>query len=741
MRLEERYRDFWRVQELKEKLALKRLEVKGAPRGHGLRTGNKVPLRIGPTGLEGRGFHRKPSPSETAIQQYLAGRHAVKLLVREEGWYRVSRSELVAAGLSSELDPRYLQLFAEGREQPIRVIGGKDGKFGSGDAIEFYGFGLDTPSTDTRVYWLVEGLRPGKRIEEYKSQGGQIGASSFLYTVERKDRVIYFPTLKNGDEENFFGSIVSGSGVHQIIGVQHLDISSSGDALLEVVLQGGTEGSHRVKILLNDQEVGEVAFEGQSKGLLQLEVPQALLREGDNLVSFVAQNGETDISVLDTIRLGYWHTYTANDDELKFRAKGGEHLSVSGFSNARVRVIDITEPKDLVEVIGEVRSEGRGYAVEFRVPGDGERMLLALTLDQIKTPAGLVYNQPSFWSQNLPGYDLVIITHRDFLEGLQPLKKLRESQGLTVALVDVEDLYDEFNFGAKSPKAIKDFLTFAKTKWRKSPRFVLLVGDASLDPRNYLGLGEFDLLPTKLIDTQYLETASDDWFVDFDNDGLPEMAIGRLPVRTVEEADTVISKIIGYERSSKSNVALLVADMNDGFNFEGASEEVRALLPSSITVRKIFRGDFSSDAQAKQKLLRGINQGSLLVNFIGHGSVEMWRGDLLTSDDAEALMNGMRLPFLVSMTCLNGMFQDLYTESLAEALLKAKGGGAIAVWASSGLTEPDKQAVMNKELIRLLFGRERLTIGEATARAKKVVSDQDIRRTWILFGDPTTRLK
>ena len=310
-----------------------------------------------------------------------------------------------------------------------------------------------------------------------------------------------------------------------------------------------------------------------------------------------------------------------------------------------------------------------------------------------------------------------------------------------MALIDVEDLYDEFSFGAKSPKAIKDFLASAKSNWKKPPRFVLLVGDASSDPRNYLGLGNFDFVPTKLIDTVYLETASDDWFVDFNNDGLPEMAIGRLPVQTVEEANTVVSKIVGYEKSSRKREALLVADRNDGFDFKGASEEVRALLPAYITVRKIFRGDFGIDADAKGEIIRDINQGPLLVNFIGHGSVDFWRGEILTSDDAEALTNGMGLPFLVSMTCWNGSFQDLYKESLAEALLKAKQGGAVAVWASSGLTEPDKQAVMNKELIRLLFGRERLTIGEATARAKASVSNQDIRRTWILFGDPATRLK
>jgi hypothetical protein len=92
------------------------------------------------------------------------------------------------------------------------------------------------------------------------------------------------------------------------------------------------------------------------------------------------------------------------------------------------------------------------------------------------------------------------------------------------------------------------------------------------------------------------------------------------------------------------------------------------------------------------------------------------------------------------MTCLNGFFQNPYGETLAEALMKASGGGAIAIWTSSGLTEPDKQAVMNKELIKLLFGRDAITLGEATAKAKASISDQDIRKTWILFGDPSQRL-
>jgi hypothetical protein len=157
-------------------------------------------------------------------------------------------------------------------------------------------------------------------------------------------------------------------------------------------------------------------------------------------------------------------------------------------------------------------------------------------------------------------------------------------------------------------------------------------------------------------------------------------------------------------------------------------------------VQKIFRNDFASDADARSTLITSLNQGSLLVNYVGHGSVEVMRG-MFSSDDARSLTNGSRLPFIVSMTCLNGFFHDVYTESLAEALLKAEQGGAVAVWASSALTEPGQQAVMDRELMRLLFNGGSLTLGEAANKAKTTITDPDIRRTWILFGDPTTRLR
>jgi len=296
------------------------------------------------------------------MQQFLASRPAVKPLVREEGWYRVTQPELVAAGLSSRVDPRYLQLFLEGIEQPFRVIG-KGCRF---DAIEFYGAGLDTPSTDTKVYWLVEGTKPGIRVESSNSQGGQIVSLSFPYTVEKKERRIYFAALRNGDEGNFFGPLVYPAvQVDQLLEIRHLDPGALEDALLEVALQGVTTVAHRVKILVNEVEVGELVFEGQSRGFVSLPISQSLLEEGENVVTLEAWGGEMDASVIETIRLSYWHTYTADDNALKFTAQGGGHLGLSGFSNSNIRVIDITEPDELIEVIGQVKSQSRSYTVSF----------------------------------------------------------------------------------------------------------------------------------------------------------------------------------------------------------------------------------------------------------------------------------------------------------------------------------------------------------------------------------------
>jgi hypothetical protein len=692
-------------------------------------------------------------PSEA--QWALAAKSAVKISVKEEGWYRVGQPELAAAGLDPLVDPRYLQLYVDGEEQSMMVSGSEDGRFDQEDAVEFYGKGLDTAFTDTRVYWLVVGSRPGRRLDTplsdirmgldikmLLSRGlrGRGAPLSFPYTVELKERTFYFAALKNGEEESFFGSVVYTEPVDQLINAPHPDPSAPDVARLEVVLQGATDFSHEVKVLFNNQEAGLYAFSGQQRDTIEIEIPHGLILDGENIVTLEAQGGSMDVSLVDYIRLTYWRTYTADEDSLKFTAMGTEWISIAGFSTEEIRVMDITDPAQMFDVEGRVKPEGSGYAITFKVPGHGQRKLFAFSEEKIKEPAGVAANTTSSWHERTQGADLVVISSRDFLESVRPLKELREQQGFTVVVVDVEDLYDEFNFGSKSPWPLREFLSRAYDRWVPAPRFVLLVGDASYDARNYLGFGDFDFVPTKYVETESIKTASDDWFVDFDDDGLPNMAVGRLPMDSAEEAETVVSKIISYEGATGfMNELLLVTDANDSpYDFEASSAEVAALLPQGMTVRQILRGQ---NPAARTDLLALLNQGQLVVNYIGHGSTEIWKGNLLTSSDAWDLTNSPYLPFLVSMTCLNGFFQDPASESMAETFLKAARGGAVGVWASSGLTSPPEQLPLDLKLIQLLFNGQGLTIGEAVALSKQTVINMDVRKTWILFGDPTTKLR
>src|SRR5262249_12557151 len=147
--------------------------------------------------------------------------------------------------------------------------------------------------------------------------------------------------------------------------------------------------------------------------------------------------------------------------------------------------------------------------------------------------------------------------------------------------------------------------------------------------------------------------------------------------------------------------ALLVSDRNDGFNFEQTNTAIRSLLEPNFKVEEVRRSQFD-DATAKKQLLDSISRGQRVVNYVGHGSVNLWRGNLLTSTEARTLTNEV-LPVFVTMNCLNDYFQEATADSLSEALLKAERGGAIAVWASSGLTLPEEQAVVNQQFYRLLF--------------------------------------
>src|SRR5262249_51101443 len=163
---------------------------------------------------------------------------------------------------------------------------------------------------------------------------------------------------------------------------------------------------------------------------------------------------------------------------------------------------------------------------------------------------------------------------------------------------------------------VRDFLSYTATQWSLAPRFVLLVGDASFDSKNYLGFGEHDFVPTKLIDTQLMETASDVWFTTFDQNGGGGRGVGRLSGGCVEDIDRLVAKIVGYSKAGAGSGVLLVADDGDELDFGAMDEALWALIPPTVRVEEIDRAQMDTST-AKGQLLASLNRGPALVNYTG----------------------------------------------------------------------------------------------------------------------------
>ncbi len=680
---------------------------------------------------------------------------AVKLTVDQPGLYHVPAESLRAAGFDLQATgPAELSLTTGG--EPVAFVVDRDPASG----ITYFGLPRDSRYGRDNVYWLSrmgpEAAGSGQaQVRAVAPPAATPGdpLRTFPDTLHLEQQTHYLSQTPPGTEHWLWEPIYAPGSV-----TVPFDLPgwAGGDATLAVTLWGNTldhnvDPDHRIILKVNGQEVGSQAWDGKAWQTATATVPAALLRAAGNALAVEAPNDTgalVDVTYLDQVELAYTRHLQAEDGRLIFTAEPGQPVEVEGLEAADVLVWDITDPASPQPLSGYQASGG---TVRFDEPAvDGQRTYAvaarsALLAPKAITPAGSVDLR-----DNPQGADYIAVVHPDFVEALQPLVDHRRGQGLRVTVATPQDVYDTFSGGMPDPAAIRDYMAYARQNWPgPAPRFLLLVGDASFDYQGFLPGGTPSLVPAYLLSTHFVgETASDNWFVSLEgDDDLPDMAVGRIPAQTPQQVATAVAKTLAYENAPRSGDwlgrALFVAD-NKQDEFQSMSDDLAdQFLPADYQVQKVYLGQ-SPDASAE--ILSSLRDGVGLVNYVGHGSMNVWAQEkIFQTADVAGLSQTEALPLMVTMTCLVGYFHHPQATSMGEELLFKPDGGVVAALVPTSETLAADQRFLAEGVYRHLYG-DAPTVGEAIMLAKQdLPSDRDIMQdlieTFTLLGDPALVLQ
>ncbi len=722
-----------------------------------------------------------------------------KIIVKEEGIYRITGEDLARAGVHlPDIDFKKLRLTCNGRDVSLFPFGWRDGIFDPQDYFEFWGepnrrtFQATAPDlyqdpfTDERVYWLswekrglwmaeesgqITDLQPGQFTRPY----------SFLETLHiEKD--LYFDRLSSVEGDSmrdhwFFDTgIASGKKAEYAFELRHPDTQSPLPVTARVMLRGRTtsvEYEHNVSVFLNDSYLFSHTWPGQKIADLRSSpdtpVSAASLQNGINRLSIVnnVPPQSFDFVMLNWFEVTYPRLYRADNDFIKFSIPpgmpGGKFLfRIDGFTQPAIDVYKLHQSKINGGVVEAVTDAKNVTTLQISFQNDvfsHDVEFVAVAQSAKKKPLKIERDNPSFLQDGSRAADYLIIAHRRFI-GTAPLERLielRRSQGYTVEAVDVQDIFDEFNFGHASSFAVKEFIRYAYLN-RREPKleYVLLVGDGSYVRRTAEG-DTLDLVPVHLRQTMSFGAAASDYWYSLltGEDEIPEIAIGRLPVRTVEELERFIGKIVRYETAPPpgewANRFLIIGGNGDDFRSQGLA--LSKIIPPQINTRLLFTvRDKSTNYDpyfgGTSDLLDYFSTGCSVVTFHGHGGGAIWADNgLLRYEDHNRIVTRGKTPFILSMTCFTGSFESPETESLADALLFTTDEGAVAMVGASGVGWTWNDYFLQTELMKQIFDTPAATIGRQFVAGKiaylahyKTSQAFSQVNQYHLLGDPAMRL-
>lgn len=670
------------------------------------------------------------------------------------------------------------------------------------------------PYTDENVYWLTWNAGPGLRMDTKTISTDSIDLyePNNFYTrvhvekdnqfrrfkdfgLEQDDDFLQFSdglqvrdftinTLPDLPDDSWFWAQISATEIRDFPFTLDGVAGTGNKATLRVVLHGRSEGTHFTELWLNnDIVIGRLGWsEATEYRFEKQDISQSALKNGRNILGTVIPGDQVlDLVMMNWFEVDYWRTFEAKSNVLPFSITllpddiTGEinpnfKVVLKNFNNPNIEIygVDGTRYVGIAPIEDE---ENPGvYDVVFqstRIGGvpqiqpdetytpDTSIQYFAITNDKFLKPERIIKDTPSDLRSQHNGADYIIITATELMRDVQPLANFRSQQGLRTTVVNVQDIYDEFNHGLLNPYAIRDFLKHTYEKWQSpAPTYVLLVGDAN-------PIDKTSIVPTIQIQVPgYGSSSSDHQFVTFRGDDFyPDMFIGRVPATNSVDTRIFVERAIKYESSDKIGPwhkrILMLAGSDVDFHIQTDSLIEENRLTEKYETKVIYAAPSVGDDQlvgegstpVGRQVIDGFNSGASLVNYVGHGAGGRWASSRMMDleDPQKNLTNISQLPFVISMTCFTGEF-DSKTGCLAEEFLRSQNGGAIGVIGGTSIGLLHQDHVLNKEIFDVIFHDKMLHIGAILAEAKtrfliNLPGYPDIAEVFTLFGDPATKLR
>ncbi len=709
----------------------------------------------------------------------LASRSDFKVTVAHSGMQRISGEMLATVGLSlPALDPGQLHLYRNGEPVPLEEQGTDDGTLAAGDEIRFYAPPPGDRWNTTDTYWLTVEASDGPRIatRNVAPATAPLRSTALEHGVWR-DNTRYDSTLPGPDGDHWFAADLR-SGPGQAAATITIPLTptlplDAGATIITISGSAYTAGPHILEAQMGAdvqaatwQGTGDwtqiLTFTAQSQPSLEL-----------RLLPDAAASGVA----LDSVA---WQRPVG----LRLAGKGARFAGAAGLWRYQAGGLpDNSALYDISSAANPLRliPDSEGNTAVFQ---DGP-----LSHDYLLSGEGTLFT-PTL-SAHRPGSlaalaaaEVLYIAPRAFHGALAPLVARRAAQGYSVAVLDVQEIYDSWSYGQVSPAAIRDFLRYTAATWNPSPLAVTLVGDGTSDPHNYQRFNNSNFIPPYLavVDPWLRETACDTCYVQLDgtdplSDALPDMLLGRLPVNSADEVAALVNKILRYERVNSGGEwrsrAVYIADnyreasgeIDGAGDFAAAADASAALQPSGTIIERIYYDPSPSHvgvpwrepdaARAHQRTLDALNAGAGTVTYFGHSHHWQWGITDLNSDpayllglyDPDSLSNGHRLPIVLAMTCLTSSFQQPapLPTTIDERLVLHSSGGAVAVWGPTGLGVAYGHDALQRGFYQALWDRPSPppALGTLTRAGYLELFThgfccQDTLRTFVLLGDPLT---